>query len=153
MIEQRDFETSWCWAAVALAVALMAACGGDEVEGTSDTGSDAIGVGDRVFMLKYATYAVISPEGCASILWKSAEKAADAAAAMGMTSERLLKLGLIDAIIEEPLGGAHRDIDQTVRSVGDSLMNSLDELSALDPDSLLQRRRAKFRGFGNYNEK
>jgi acetyl-CoA carboxylase carboxyl transferase subunit alpha len=72
---------------------------------------------------------------------------------MGMTSERLLKLGLIDAIIEEPLGGAHRDIDQTVRSVGDSLMNSLDELSALDPDSLLQRRRAKFRGFGNYIEK
>ncbi len=116
-------------------------------------GALAIGVGDRVFMLKYATYAVISPEGCASILWKSAEKAADAAAAMGMTSERLLKLGLIDAIIEEPLGGAHRDIDQTVRSVGDSLMNSLDELSALDPDSLLQRRRAKFRGFGNYIEK
>ncbi len=116
-------------------------------------GALAIGFGDRVFMLKYATYAVISPEGCASILWKSAEKAADAAAAMGITSERLFELGLIDGIIEEPLGGAHRDIDQVVRAVGDNLADALGALSDLDPDALLLRRRAKFQGFGNYIEK
>jgi acetyl-CoA carboxylase carboxyl transferase subunit alpha len=116
-------------------------------------GALAIGVGDRVFMLKYATYAVISPEGCASILWKSAEKAADAAAAMGVTSQRLFELGLIDGIIDEPLGGAHRDLDQVVGAVGEQLAESLSELSALDPDSLIGRRRARLQGFGNYVEK
>jgi acetyl-CoA carboxylase carboxyl transferase subunit alpha len=116
-------------------------------------GALAIGVGDRVFMLKYATYAVISPEGCASILWKSADKAADAAEAMGVTSTRLLELGLIDGIIEEPLGGAHRDIDRAVSAVGEQLAESLAELSVLDPDALLLRRRARFEGFGNFVEK
>lgn len=116
-------------------------------------GALAIGIGDRVFMLKYATYAVISPEGCASILWKSAEKAADAAAAMGVTSDRLLELGLIDGIIEEPLGGAHRDAAWTVSAVGEHLQRAIAELSTLDPDSLLLRRRARFMGFGNFVEK
>jgi len=116
-------------------------------------GALAIGVADRVYMLKYATYAVISPEGCASILWKSAEKAAEAAAAMGVTSGRLFDLGLIDGIIEEPLGGAHRNLDQVVSAVGEQLVESLGELSALDPDSLIGRRRARFQGFGNYVEK
>ena len=116
-------------------------------------GALAIGVGDRVFMLKYATYAVISPEGCASILWKSADKAADAAEAMGITSTRLLQLKLIDGIVEEPLGGAHRDVDQTVQAVGEQLAESLAELSKLDPDSLLARRRARFQEFGTYIEK
>lgn len=116
-------------------------------------GALAIGVGDRVFMLKYATYAVISPEGCASILWNSAEKAADAAEAMGITSERLLELEMIDGIIEEPLGGAHRDLDQTVNDVGEQLTKSLAELSILDTDFLLARRRMRFQEFGTYIEK
>lgn len=116
-------------------------------------GALAIGVGDRVFMLKYATYAVISPEGCATILWKSAEKAADAAEAMGITSERLYEQGLIDGIIDEPLGGAHRDIDAVADAVGEQLRGALAELSSLDPDSLLLRRRARFQNFGNYVEK
>ena len=116
-------------------------------------GALAIGVGDRVFMLKYATYAVISPEGCASILWKSADKAADAAEAMGITSTRLFDLKLIDGIIEEPLGGAHRDLDQVVSAVGEQLSESLAELSKLDPDSLLARRRARLQEFGTYTEK
>ena len=116
-------------------------------------GALAIGVGDGVFMLKYATYAVISPEGCASILWKSADKAAEAAEAMGITSARLLKLKMIDGIVDEPLGGAHRDVDLTVRAVGDQLAESLAELSKLDPDSLLTRRRARLQDFGTFTEK
>jgi acetyl-CoA carboxylase carboxyl transferase subunit alpha len=104
-------------------------------------------------MLKYATYAVISPEGCASILWKSADKAADAAEAMGITSTRLFDLKLIDGIIEEPLGGAHRDLDQVVSAVGEQLSESLAELSKLDSDSLLARRRARLQEFGTYTEK
>ena len=82
-------------------------------------GALAIGVGDRTMMLQYSTYSVISPEGCASILWKSADKAPLAAEAMGITSSRLKELGLIDSIIAEPLGGAHRDMDTTARNLKD----------------------------------
>ena len=116
-------------------------------------GALAIGVGDRVFMLKYATYAVISPEGCASILWKSAEKAADAAESMGITSDRLHALGLIDEIIEEPLGGAHRDVDQIATTLEQYLAQALIELNSLDPDALIARRRARFQEFGEFVEK
>jgi acetyl-CoA carboxylase carboxyl transferase subunit alpha len=116
-------------------------------------GALAIGVGDRVFMLKYATYAVISPEGCASILWKSADKAPDAAEAMGITSDRLHSLGLIDEIIDEPLGGAHRDLEQIVANLEQQLAHALIELNALDPDALIARRRARFQEFGEYLDK
>ena len=116
-------------------------------------GALAIGVGDQVFMLKYATYAVISPEGCASILWKSAGKAAAAAEAMGITSDRLFKLGLIDAIVDEPLGGAHRDVETVVSGVGEHIAKALGELAGLDSDSLVLRRRARFRNFGEFLEK
>ena len=101
-------------------------------------GALAIGVGDRVMMLQYATYSVISPEGCASILWKSAEKAADAADAMGITAERLKSLGLIDQIIPEPLGGAHRDMEEAARLIGNALQAQLTELTGLNVDELLE---------------
>jgi acetyl-CoA carboxylase carboxyl transferase subunit alpha len=87
-------------------------------------GALAIGIGDRVLMLQYSTYSVISPEGCASILWKSADNAEDAAEALGITSKRLKELGLIDRIIEEPLGGAHRDIDATAASIKQALLEN-----------------------------
>lgn len=116
-------------------------------------GALAIGVADQVFMLKYATYAVISPEGCASILWKSADKAADAAEAMGVTSERLSALGLIDQIIEEPLGGAHRDVDTIAVTLGEHFRQTMPELIALDTDTLLARRRERFNAFGHFVDK
>ncbi len=116
-------------------------------------GALAIGVADRVFMLQYATYAVISPEGCASILWKSAERAADAAEAMGITSDRLKRLGLVDEVIEEPLGGAHRDYALTAERVGKVLHESLDALLALDPDALVQQRHHRLNRFGEFTEK
>jgi len=116
-------------------------------------GALAIGVADRVYMLQYATYAVISPEGCASILWKSADKAAEAAAAMGVTSESLFSLGLIDAIIEEPLGGAHRDVATATEALRQQLSQTLAELNMLDPDTLVLRRRARFENFGHFVEK
>ena len=91
-------------------------------------GALAIGVGDRVNMLQYSTYSVISPEGCASILWKSADKAAMAAEAMGITAQRLKELGLIDNIIPEPLGGAHRNLDEMVAHLKTRLLADLSEL-------------------------
>ena len=116
-------------------------------------GALAIGVADRVFMLSYATYAVISPEGCASILWKSADKAADAAEAMGITSQRLGELGLIDQIIEEPLGGAHRDPAATAAAVAEVIRPALVELSGKQTSVLLEERRAKLDKFGRFTEK
>ncbi len=113
-------------------------------------GALAIGVGDRVQMLQYATYSVISPEGCASILWKSAEKASDAAEAMGITAPRLKELGLIDAVVEEPLGGAHRDYDQAAASLKAHLLEGLANLEAMAVDKLLDSRRQRLRGFGNF---
>jgi acetyl-CoA carboxylase carboxyl transferase subunit alpha len=116
-------------------------------------GALAIGVGDRVNMLQYGTYSVISPEGCASILWKSAEKASDAAEALGITSERLKELGLIDRIIAEPLGGAHRDIDEVANNVKIALAEDLDVLGRLDMDELMAQRYQRLMSFGNYEEK
>ena len=116
-------------------------------------GALAIGVGDRVNMLQYSTYSVISPEGCASILWKSAEKASDAAEALGITSARLKELGLIDRIITEPLGGAHRDIDAVAEDVKASLAEDLDVLGRISIDQLLEQRYQRLMSFGNYAEK
>jgi acetyl-CoA carboxylase carboxyl transferase subunit alpha len=116
-------------------------------------GALAIGVGDRVIMLQYATYAVISPEGCASILWKSADKAADAAEAMGITSARLKQLKLVDTVIEEPLGGAHRNYDAISAKVGAALQENLDVLVKLDSESLVQQRHARLNRFGEFTEK
>ena len=116
-------------------------------------GALAIGVGDRVNMLEYSTYSVISPEGCASILWKSAEKASDAAEALGITSARLKELGLIDTIIAEPLGGAHRDIDAVADNIKAALAEDLDTLGRLDMEELLAQRYSRLMSFGNYEEK
>ena len=116
-------------------------------------GALAIGVGDRVNMLQYSTYSVISPEGCASILWKSAEKASDAAEALGITSGRLKELGLIDRIIPEPLGGAHRDIELMAGNIKAALSEDLDALARLDMEELLVQRYQRLMSFGNYEEK
>lgn len=115
-------------------------------------GALAIGVGDRVMMLQYATYSVISPEGCASILWKSAEKAAEAADAMGITAERLKSLGLIDQIVPEPLGGAHRDMEAAAHLLGDVLETHLRDLKAMTIDKLLEKRYQRIMSFGQYEE-
>lgn len=103
-------------------------------------GALAIGVCDRLLMLQYATYSVISPEGCASILWKSAEYAADAAEAMGVTAARLHELKLVDQVIEEPLGGAHRNLEDAAQSVKRSIVSTLAELEGMDFDELYEQR-------------
>ena len=113
-------------------------------------GALAIGVGDHVIMLQYSTYSVISPEGCASILWKSATKAADAAEAMGITSERLKRLGLIDQIITEPLGGAHRDVDGVAQPLKQAMIANLDRLQDLSDAELLQQRYQRLMNYGEY---
>ncbi len=115
-------------------------------------GALAIAVGDRTNMLQYATYSVISPEGCASILWKSSEKAALAADAMGITADRLLELNLIDQIIPEPLGGAHRDFDQMAQNLADNLSENVEILDAIGLDKLLDQRYNRLMSFGAYVE-
>ena len=115
-------------------------------------GALAIGVGDQVMMLQYSIYSVISPEGCASILYKSADRAADAAEAMGVTSERLFDLGLVDRVIEEPLGGAHRDPDAIAQSLKSVLIDELARLSGLPTEALLSARSEKLRAYGQYKE-
>lgn len=115
-------------------------------------GALAIGVGDRVLMLEHSTYSVISPEGCASILWKSAEKAQLAAEAMAITSDRLMELELIDEVLPEPLGGAHRDPDTTARTIKDRLGAHLAALSDYDLDALIEHRQQRLMGFGRYKE-
>jgi acetyl-CoA carboxylase carboxyl transferase subunit alpha len=111
-------------------------------------GALAIAVGDRTLMLQYSTYSVISPEGCASILWKSAEKAPDAAESLGITAPRLKSLGLIDEIVNEPLGGAHRDVPKMMASMKEALAEALDELSDLPTEKLLAARRERISGYG-----
>ncbi len=111
-------------------------------------GALAIGVGDRVNMLKYSTYSVISPEGCASILWKTAEKAPVAAEAMGITAERIKELGLIDNVIDEPLGGAHRDIDQMAAILKQALKTDLNSLEQLSKEELVEKRYDRLMSFG-----
>jgi acetyl-CoA carboxylase carboxyl transferase subunit alpha len=115
-------------------------------------GALAIGVGDRVLMLQYATYSVISPEGCSTILWKSAEKAADAATAMGITSDRLKELGLIDQIINEPLGGAHRDLDKMANNLKSALLENMEVLESISLDKLLDNRYDRLMQYGNFEE-
>ena len=116
-------------------------------------GALAVGVGDRMLMLQYSIYSVISPEGCASILWKSAEKAADAAEAMGITSSRLKELQLIDTIIEEPLGGAHRDVDEMAQRVKQHLVEQVELLNRLPIDQLIAARYQRLMSFGEFAEK
>lgn len=115
-------------------------------------GALAIGVADRVMMLQYGIYSVISPEGCASILYKSAEKAADAAEAMGITSERLLELGLVDRVIDEPLGGAHRDEMAMANTLKMALVEELSALNDKRWDELIMERNLKWRNYGHFSE-
>lgn len=116
-------------------------------------GALAIAVGDYVNMLQYSTYSVISPEGCASILWKTAEKAADAAQALGITAKRLLDLGLIDRIINEPLGGAHRDMQTAMKNVKAVLEEQLREVQSIPMADLLSRRFDRIMAYGQFTEK
>lgn len=111
-------------------------------------GALAIGVGDKVNMLQYSTYSVISPEGCASILWKSAEKASTAAEVMGLTAPRLKELELIDNIVPEPLGGAHRNIEQIAQTLKQRLIDDLVELEQLNKEELLERRYQRLMSYG-----
>ena len=113
-------------------------------------GALAIGVGDVTNMLEYSTYSVISPEGCASILWKSADKAKDAAEQLGLTAGRLKELGLVDKVIREPIGGAHRNPTQMAKRLKAVLLNELDALDAIPMDELLDRRYKRMRGYGAY---
>ncbi|MDP0075627.1 acetyl-CoA carboxylase carboxyl transferase subunit alpha [Glaesserella parasuis] len=111
-------------------------------------GALAIGVGDKVNMLQYSTYSVISPEGCASILWKSAEKASTAAEVMGLTAPRLKELELIDNIVPEPLGGAHRNFDEMAANLKQRLLEDLADLDPLNAEALLDRRYQRLMGYG-----
>ncbi|MDH5547703.1 MAG: acetyl-CoA carboxylase carboxyl transferase subunit alpha [Gammaproteobacteria bacterium] len=115
-------------------------------------GALAIGVGDRLMMLEYATYSVISPEGCASILWKSADRANDAAEALGITAARLKELGLVDVIVKEPLGSAYRDVDIMAARIKVALTEQLGELTKLTTDRLLDQRYKRLMSFGNFKE-
>ena len=113
-------------------------------------GALAIGVGDITNMLEYSTYSVITPEGCASILWRDAAKAKDAAEQMGITSKRLFELGLIDKVVREPTGGAHRNPVQMAKRLKAVLLNELDTLQAVPVDELLERRYRRLRSYGAY---
>ena len=116
-------------------------------------GALAIGVGDRVFLLRYSVYSVISPEGCAGILWNDGQKAEAAASALKMTASDLLGLGIIDAIVEEPRGGAHRDTDEAARLVGETLERALDEVRAVPVQALVDARYQKFRSIGVFQSR
>jgi len=117
-------------------------------EGSSG-GALGIGVGDHIAMLQYATYFVISPEGCANIIWKTSEKAPEAAAAMGVTSSVLQQLGIVDHTIPEPLGGAHRDIDLMAQRLGEHLQAQLARLQSVPIDELLEQRYRRLLSYGN----
>jgi acetyl-CoA carboxylase carboxyl transferase subunit alpha len=116
-------------------------------------GALAIGIADRLIMMEYSTYSVISPEGCASILWKSSEKAEEAASAMGITSKRLQELGLVDEIVKEPLGGAHRDFDGAAAAVKSSVKQHLTRLLEIDINELLKARQEKLQSYGFFDSK
>lgn len=116
-------------------------------------GALAIGVGDQTLMLQYSTYSVISPEGCASILWKSAEKASDAAEALGITSTRLSELGLVDRVIDEPLGGAHRDVDAAAENIRKVLNECLRKLGSKSLDKLVEQRYKRLMAYGQFTER
>jgi acetyl-CoA carboxylase carboxyl transferase subunit alpha len=113
-------------------------------------GALALGVGDRTVMLEYSVYSTISPEGCASILWKDAGKAKDAAEQLGLTAPRLKSLGLVDKVVREPTGGAHRNPNQMAKRLKAVLLNELDALEKLSTEDLLQKRYERLRGYGAY---
>ena len=115
-------------------------------------GALAFGVGDRLYMLSFSTYSVISPEGCASILWKSADRAEDAAKAMGITADRLEELGLIDEVIEEPLGGAHRNVQEMADTLKSTLSRALSELDQMERSEMLEQRYARLMSYGQFKE-
>ncbi|MBT8049500.1 MAG: acetyl-CoA carboxylase carboxyltransferase subunit alpha [Xanthomonadales bacterium] len=115
-------------------------------------GALAIGVGDRVNILEYSTYSVISPEGCASILWKDAANAEDAATALGITSGRLKSLGLVDEIIAEPLGGAHKEPDEVAKGIADCIEKQLNELEKKTTEQLVEERYRRLLAFGEFQE-
>jgi acetyl-CoA carboxylase carboxyl transferase subunit alpha len=115
-------------------------------------GALAIGVGDRVNMLQYSTYSVISPEGCASILWKDASNAEEAASALGITSDRLKGLGLVDEVIPEPLGGAHKAPDEVAKRIGDCLEGQLEQLDKITHEALLDARYRRVLSYGQFKD-
>jgi acetyl-CoA carboxylase carboxyl transferase subunit alpha len=115
-------------------------------------GALAIGVSDRLLMLQYAIYSVISPEGCASILWKSADKAEDAAEAMRITASSLNEYGLVDEVLQEPLGGAHRSPKEMAEVIRNAILKSLDELGSLSTEKLLEQRQQRLQSFGQFKE-
>jgi acetyl-CoA carboxylase carboxyl transferase subunit alpha len=133
-------------ACLALEVPMVAAVVGEGGSG----GAIALASGNRVLMFEHAVYSVISPEGCASILWRTADKAADAAEAMKVTAQDLKALGVIDAIVPEPLGGAHRDPAAAIGALGDAIMAQLDSLSGMDQAALKADRRTKFLTMGRF---
>lgn len=116
-------------------------------------GALAIGVGNRILMLEHSVYSVISPEGCASILWRSGERVADACQAMKMTAKDIKQLGVADEVIPEPLGGAHHDYDATARNLKDAILRHIRELARLNPEELRKDRHAKFRKIGSFMER
>ena len=115
-------------------------------------GALAIGMGDKLIMLEYSIYSVISPEACSSILWRTPDETETAAEAMGISSGRLNKLGLVDEIIEEPLGGFHRKPNETYTLIKRSIIDSLQAIKSIDPETLLEKRRAKYKAIGEFNE-
>ena len=115
-------------------------------------GALAIGMGDKLIMLEYSIYSVISPEACSSILWRTPDETETAAEAMGISSGRLNKLGLVDEIIEEPLGGFHRNPNETYTLIKRSVIDSLQAIKSIDPETLLEKRRAKYKAIGEFNE-
>jgi acetyl-CoA carboxylase carboxyl transferase subunit alpha len=115
-------------------------------------GALAIAVADQVLMLQYSVYSVISPEGCASILWKTSERAADAAEALGITAHRLKALGLVDKIVNEPVGGAHRDPKQMASFLKRALNDAYRQVADLKPKELVERRYARINGYGRFND-
>ena len=114
-------------------------------------GALAIGVSDRLLMLQYSIYSVISPEGCAGILWRSADKKDLAAEAMGVSAERIAKLGVVDEVLKEPLGGAHRDPQVMAETLKDALLRHLNDLQARSPEQLMKAREQRLRGYGVYS--
>jgi acetyl-CoA carboxylase carboxyl transferase subunit alpha len=115
-------------------------------------GALAISVGDQVLMLQYSVYSVITPEGCAAILWRTAERASDAAEALGITAHRLKALGLIDKIVNEPVGGAHRDPKQMAAYLKRALVDALRQVSDMKPKELLQRRYERLQANGRFTD-
>lgn len=115
-------------------------------------GALGIGVGDHILMLQYSTYSVISPEGCASILWKDSSRAEESAEAMGITAERIRKLGLIDEVVSEPLGGAHRDPEEMASRLREVIVGHIDRLTRIPIDQLLEERYRRLVAAGSYDE-